>query len=51
LIMFQSTPRMGVTGGDIMAIAADDERVYVGGDVKTVKVIENCDLIKIIRRY
>ena len=38
-------------GGTIYAIATYNEFVYVGGEIKTVKVIENCELIKIIRRY
>jgi len=38
-------------GGDIRAMAADNEFVYVGGFARTVRVIENRDLIKIIRRY
>jgi hypothetical protein len=38
-------------GGYILAIAADNEYVYVGGRAQTVRVIENRDLIKIIRRY
>ena len=38
-------------GGIIEAIATDDEFVYVGGWARTVRAIENRDLIKIIRRY
>lgn len=38
-------------GGDINAIATDDEFVYIGGGTTNIKVIENRDLIKIIRRY
>ena len=40
-------------GGGIYAIAPDDEFVYVGGGTPrtAVRVIENLDLIKIIRRY
>ena len=38
-------------GGIIYAIVVDDEFVYVGGGTQTLGVIENRDLIKIIRRY
>ncbi len=38
-------------GGTIFAMATDDEFVYIGGGTQTVRVIENRDLIKIIRRY
>ena len=39
-------------GSIIYTIAVDDEFIYVGGwDNETVRIIENRDLIKIVRRY
>ena len=49
--LFEFEQALAEYTGSFYAVATDDQFVYVGGGTRTVRVIEDLDLIKIIRRY